>query len=86
MVVAIQSKDGKSRDVMLAETAGEPRVAKDSKLVFEKIGDHDYLSQVQVTGLDTKDVVPQTEIMKEYVKNAENNTNRKQTTVPLRKG
>jgi hypothetical protein len=86
MVVAIQSKDGRSRDVMLAETVGEARVAKESKLVFEKIGDQDYLSQVQVTGFDTKDVVPQTEIMKEYVKNAENKMNRKQTTVPLRKG
>ncbi len=86
MVVAIQSADGKSHDVMLAEIAGEHRVAKESKLVFEKIGDQNYLSQVQVTGFDTKDVVPQTEIMKEYVKNAENDMNRKQTTVPLRKG
>lgn len=85
-VLAIRSKNGKSVDIMLAETKGEARIAKESKLVFEKIGGQDYLSQVQVTGFDTKDVVPQTEIMKEYVKNAANKTGKNRTTVPLRKG
>jgi hypothetical protein len=85
MVLAIRSKDGKSRDILLAESQAGPRVAADSHLVFEKIGGEAYLSQVQVAGEDAKDVVPQREIMKEYAKTAANNA-KNRTLVPLRKG
>lgn len=86
MVLGIRSKDGKSHDVMLAESQGEPRTATESKLVFEQIGDMHYLSQVQVTGYDTKDIVPQTEIMREYARNAANSAGKNRVMVPLRKG
>jgi hypothetical protein len=86
MVLGIRSKDGKSRDIVLSEAEAEPRAANDSKLVFDLIGDMHYLAAVQVTGYESKDIVPQTEIMREYARNAANEAGRNRTVVPLRKG
>jgi hypothetical protein len=87
-VLGIRSKDGKSRDVLLSEAEGESRPARKSDLVFELIGNTHYLSQVEVSGRDRKEIVPQTEILREYARNAahDNGNHRATVTVPLRKG